>query len=94
MTGREKQLGAAAGLLFGGLLAYLAVNNLILSPALELDLKAARLRGEVLDAQKHRAASARRRKRLAALAGRTFGDNELQVRENIRQWISLLARQS
>ena len=94
MTRSEKQLGAAAGLLFGGLFAYLAVDSLILSPAFELDHKALRLNGQLLDAQKRRTDSARRRLRLAAMAGRTFGDNELKVREKVRQWITLLARRS
>ena len=94
MKSREKILVLAAGILLVSFAGYGAVKKALIDPARRADQKARALEidKQVLETDNRREASCR--KRLDALAARTFQGDEKTVREKVRARLTRLMEQA
>ena len=88
MNKREKILAAAAGLIGVGFVTYMAINRVFLMPAAQQFNQAKELVIQIEKARAEKAREASYKTRLAELAARTYGTDELKVSESIRTKIT------
>jgi hypothetical protein len=91
MTAREKTLGAVVAAMVGCFLIYAVVSRALLGPIREAEDTARRLESDIDELQRANDRAPHYKHRLGALVGRTFGGNELEVRERVRARLMELA---
>ncbi len=88
MNKREKILAAGAGLIIAGFVTYLAINRVFLMPAARQFNQARELVIQIEEAYAEKAREPSYKIRLAQLAAKTYGVDELKVSEKIRTRIT------
>ena len=88
MNKREKILAAGTGLIAVGFVTYMAINRVFLMPAARQFNQARELVIQIEEARAEKAREPSYKTRLAELAARTYGTDELKVSEKIRTRIT------
>jgi len=94
MNRREKVLVAAVGAFVVLLVVYLAVDNLLLAKADELDARFQKLTQDIGRKQRQKEYYSRKSTRLKKLAARTFGSKENYASEQVRARLVRLLQRS